>query len=82
MPMPPVPSLPSHEWTFLSHYASRSDDLPQNNVPNDSVLSGPTREVVGSGLGLAICKGIIEGHGGSIRAESEVGRGSTFVIVL
>ena len=47
-------------------------------MPNDSALSGLTREVGGSSLGLAICKGIIEGHGGSIRAESEVGRGSTF----
>ncbi len=46
------------------------------------VDSGLTREVGGSGLGLAICKGIIEGHGGSIRAESEVGKGSTFVVVL
>jgi len=46
------------------------------------VDSGLTREVGGSGLGLAICRGIIKGHGGSIRAESEVGRGSTFVIVL
>ncbi len=46
------------------------------------VDSGLTREVGGTGLGLAICKGIIEGHGGSVRAESEVGRGSTFVIVL
>jgi len=46
------------------------------------VDSGLTREVGGTGLGLAICKGIIEGHGGSIRAESEGGRGSTFVIVL
>ncbi len=43
---------------------------------------GLTREVGGTGLGLAICKGIIEEHGGSIRAESEVGRGSAFVIVL
>ncbi|MHC1575293.1 MAG: ATP-binding protein [Candidatus Methanogasteraceae archaeon] len=46
------------------------------------VDSGLTREVGGSGLGLAICKGIIEGHGGTIRAESEFGNGSTFVIVL
>nr|QNO47343.1 hypothetical protein LNGCCOLK_00020 [Methanosarcinales archaeon ANME-2c ERB4] len=67
---------------FLSHYASSSDDLPQNNVPNDSALSGLTREVGGSVFRLAICKGIIKGYGGSIRAESEVGRGSTFVIVL
>ncbi len=46
------------------------------------VDSGLTREVGGTGLGLAICKGIIEGHGGSIRAESKVKEGSTFVIVL
>ena len=46
------------------------------------VDSGLTREVGGTGLGLAICKGIIEGHGGSIMAESEVGKGSMFVIVL
>ncbi len=46
------------------------------------VDSGLTREVGGSGLGLAISRGIVEGHGGSIRAESEVGHGSAFVIVL
>lgn len=67
---------------FLFHYASSSNDLPQNNVPNDSAVSGLTHEVGGTGLGLAICKGIIEGHGGSIRAESDVGNGSVFVIVL
>ncbi|MEA1905649.1 MAG: hypothetical protein U9N12_01670 [Euryarchaeota archaeon] len=51
-------------------------------MPNDSALSGLTREVGGSSLGLAICKGIIEGHGGSLMDEGEVGRGSMFVIVL
>jgi PAS domain S-box-containing protein len=32
----------------------------------------------GAGLGLSIAKGIIEAHGGQLRVESEVGRGSTF----
>jgi signal transduction histidine kinase len=36
----------------------------------------------GTGLGLSICKGIIEKLGGSIRVESVVGRGSSFIIEL
>ena len=41
------------------------------------------RTVPGTGLGLAICKGIIEGHGGSIEALSEgPGRGTTIRIRL
>ena len=36
----------------------------------------------GAGLGLAICRRIVETHDGSISAESEPGKGSTFVIEL
>lgn len=36
----------------------------------------------GAGLGLAIAKGIVEAHGGHIRAESVVGMGSTFSFTL
>jgi PAS domain S-box-containing protein len=36
----------------------------------------------GTGLGLYICQSIIEGLGGRIEAESEVGKGSTFRVVL
>jgi signal transduction histidine kinase/sensor domain CHASE-containing protein len=37
---------------------------------------------VGTGLGLPFCQGIIEGHGGRIRLESQPGPGATFVIEL
>jgi two-component system phosphate regulon sensor histidine kinase PhoR len=45
---------------------------------DDAVLTQES----GTGLGLAICREIIERHKGQIQVDSEVGKGSTFRLVL
>ena len=41
-----------------------------------------TNKPQGTGLGLSICKQIVEHHGGQIWAESEAGKGSSFIFTL
>ena len=54
------------------------EQLPQ--LFNKHVSGGPN---AGHGLGLAICKGLVEAHGGRIRAESAgVGHGTTVTFTL
>ena len=65
---------------------SITDDGPGISQANQKVVFDPfftTKPVgKGTGLGLSICKGIVEDHGGSIRVESALGRGTTFVVEI
>ncbi|MEJ8845538.1 sensor histidine kinase [Variovorax rhizosphaerae] len=45
-------------------------------------LPGASEREGGVGLGLALVKSIVERHGGSVRCESRVGGGASFVIAL
>ena len=56
--------------------------LPRLFDPFEKSHSLPEKSYQGSGLGLAIAKKIVESHGGEIHAESETGKGSTFVVKL
>ncbi len=62
--------------------------IPKQSLPQIfnafySTKDGPDESGKGgTGLGLAACKEIIDEHGGRIRVESTVGRGTAFIIRL
>ena len=59
-----------------------SEHLPRLFERFYRVDKARSRESGGTGLGLAIAKHIMRAHSGSIRAESELTHGSTFVFTL
>ncbi|MDD5758668.1 MAG: ATP-binding protein [Desulfobulbaceae bacterium] len=70
----------------LNVYVSVSDTgrgIPPELLPRIFEPFFTTKEIgKGTGLGLSISYGVVKKHGGSIRVESEVGKGSAFTVVL
>ena len=57
--------------------------IPQNQLDKIFTVGFTTKSSgVGTGLGLAICSKIIEKHNGEIIVNSEVGKGSEFIITI
>ncbi len=59
-----------------------TEDIQKLFKPFTQVDSSLTRSHEGTGLGLALVRELVEMHGGSIRVESELGVGSTFIVSI
>jgi signal transduction histidine kinase len=70
----------SPEWLTVS-FADTGMGVPEENLGK---LFEPlfTTKAKGIGLGLAVTKTLVEGHGGTIEVQSELGKGSTFTVQL
>jgi PAS domain S-box-containing protein len=60
----------------------KAEDVGRLFKKFDQLDSGATRRHEGTGLGLALTSKIVELQGGEITMESEVGKGSSFTVVL
>jgi two-component system sensor histidine kinase BaeS len=62
--------------------ADTGSGIPAEELPRIFDRFTKARDSRGSGLGLAIAKKLVEAHGGTIRAESRMGEGTTVTIAL
>jgi two-component system phosphate regulon sensor histidine kinase PhoR len=67
--------------------ADTGEGIPAGELPRVferfyRVDKARARQTGGTGLGLAIVRHVAEAHGGSVRVDSELARGSTFTVTL
>jgi len=71
--------------TLTLSVSDRGPGIPEHDLKRvfDKFYRVPVPEGAGgTGLGLSICKGIVEAHGGSIRAENRDGGGLRMIVAL
>lgn len=85
-PDSPVEVVASIEADWLAlEVADRGPGVPKQDLKRvfDKFYRIPIPEGAGgTGLGLSICKGIVEAHGGTIKADNRTGGGLRIVIRL
>jgi len=73
------------DHTLTLTVSDRGPGIPESDLQRvfDKFFRVPVPEGAGgTGLGLSICKGIVEAHGGSIRAENRDGGGLQMIVAL
>jgi signal transduction histidine kinase len=60
----------------------RDEDMGKLFKPFQQLDTGTARRYEGTGLGLSVCKRILDMLAGTIRVESQFGKGSTFTVTL
>ena len=74
-------------WLLMQERRSRRTGIPRDALPRIferfyRVDPARSRQEGGTGLGLSIVRHLVEGMGGNVWAESELGRGTTIHIKL
>ncbi len=77
-------TLTDEKTVYRIRFSDQGPGIPSANLSNlfQRFYRIPGQSSTGSGLGLFICRKIIEAHRGTISAESEVGKGTSFIIDL
>lgn len=80
----PYPSTPSSLLITVQDHGRGIPTDKQHLIFErfQQVDASDSRQKGGTGLGLAICRNIVEQHDGQIWVESDLGKGSTFSILL
>jgi two-component system phosphate regulon sensor histidine kinase PhoR len=79
--------LDAPESRAVLQVADTGEGIPASELPRVferfyRVDKARTRQTGGTGLGLAIVRHVAEAHGGTVRVDSELARGTTFTVTI